>query len=402
MLRMFVNHIANDREVGVPRRMSVAATFLLTASFAVLFRLLVLVGADRTWTALICAMMGAVTLGQMLLFRGTKPRFASLLTGATIAPLLFVLLLLDESTTRWSTWRLTDPGAFDRPVTVAVGLVLSSILGAGFAYFIGSLTAGVFYSLGQFVNTEVAQASQQPKLADPTEKTLAFLGKWLNPIQPKRPLHGATAILLIVMSLFLLLIPFVGGMWWTDFLTVGCIMAVSLALLTGNFQLWIYWPIVLAFVGAMVAPLLLPVLRANPFWGAAGEEVIPALRIYGGVCGVVFSGLIGWLQWSLRQQLPERVKTNGFQFVALAFACLGLVGINKLVENRIADQNASPLRRIVTNVRAKTEETSPGCQVCWTQLLAPIRFCTAFHYLGRQVTPSSLVYDPTSMTTRLV
>ena len=359
MLRMVVNHIANDREVGVPRRMSVAATFVLTASFAALFRLLVLVGADQTWTAVICILMGAVALGQMLLFQGTKPRFASLLTGGVITPLLFVLLLLDESTTRWSTWRLTAPGIFDRPATVAVGLALSSMVGAVFAYVIGGLTAGVFYSLGKFLNTEVAHKSAPPQVSDRTETTVAFLGKWLNPIQPRNPLHGAIAIYLIMMSTFLLLTPLVGGMWWTDFLGIGLILATTLVLLTGNFQLWIYWPIVLAIVGVLVVPLLQPVLRENPFWGNP-HDATPFLRIVGGVVGVIFSGFIGWLQWSTRDRLHEKLRTHSFQFVALSLACFGLLGVNKLVEKHIAAQNASPFRRIVTNVRAAN-----GGDVAW-------------------------------------
>ena len=98
MATTFAERLRNEREVGVPRRFSIATIFLLLTLYAVLFRALVSLGADAGWTGLICVFFGIVTIAQMSLFRGVKPRAASLFAGMVTSPCLLAIVSLYELT----------------------------------------------------------------------------------------------------------------------------------------------------------------------------------------------------------------------------------------------------------------------------------------------------------------
>ena len=69
--------------------------FVLLTLYAILFRLLVLIGAEANWTGVICLFFAAVTVGQMVLFHGAKPRAASVIVGAIACPAMLILIAVN-------------------------------------------------------------------------------------------------------------------------------------------------------------------------------------------------------------------------------------------------------------------------------------------------------------------
>lgn len=69
-------------EAGVPRRFGMGTLLLITAMYAVLFAVLRAFGLPPSAFLFVALFFTAVGLGQMLLFKGERPRRASVVVGA--------------------------------------------------------------------------------------------------------------------------------------------------------------------------------------------------------------------------------------------------------------------------------------------------------------------------------
>ena len=356
MFQAIANQLRGEKEVGVPRRFSVGTIFVLLTIYAIFFRMLVLLGAEPTLTALICLFMGAVTTGQMLLFQGTRPRAASLATGASTAPILLLLLVIDEVTMRWSTWQLTRE-LIDLPIKLLGGLLFCAVCGAFCGYILGGATAGFFYILHRLgFGSATPVSTKQETVSQPTEHRLSIMARWLNPIQPGRPFHGVAAIFLITFCITISAIPFTWGVL-SDVLLTGLAIAVFLSLLSGNFQLWAYWPVVLTAAAALFATRALPALKEMPIFGSVfkSEYAVPTLRLFGGLIGICFSGLVGWIQ-----RCMPRKRETGLGFVALAVSVAALFVLGESFSNFIRYRNQQPLQQLFARIESQDGMVRPG------------------------------------------
>ena len=77
-----------QHEAGVPRRFGVGILLVITTMFAVLFAIMQMLKLPPLAFAEIAGFFGAVGLGQMLLFKGERPRRASVIVGACFLPFL--------------------------------------------------------------------------------------------------------------------------------------------------------------------------------------------------------------------------------------------------------------------------------------------------------------------------
>ena len=134
--------VGQAREFGVPRRFGVGTLLLITAMYAVLFAVLRAMQVPPVGFVLIGVFFGAVGLGQMLLFKGQRPRRASVLVGACAYPCLFLAAELYHS---------GQPG-LDLLFAMALAGMIS---GAVYGYLAGLLIAGVF-----LVNEKLKQICQ--------------------------------------------------------------------------------------------------------------------------------------------------------------------------------------------------------------------------------------------------
>lgn len=119
---------------GVPRQFSVSGLLLVTLSFAVLFGILAAIGLPPIVFGVLATYLAGICIAQMLVFRGKKPREASLIAGA----LLFVFGLGVAIIAMYATGHRPPDGSF------LVLVVIGPTIGAGTGYAAGGAVASVF------------------------------------------------------------------------------------------------------------------------------------------------------------------------------------------------------------------------------------------------------------------
>lgn len=343
MFAALVDGIRNERAVGVPRRFSIGTLFILLTLYCVLFRVLVLFGADVVWTSLVCSFFAAVTTGQMVLFRGEHPRAASIVAGATVCPLLFLGLLADEYAAQWSGWELSNevPG----PMGYVTILLLLMMVGWGLGYLVGCASAGVFYVIARVRPQAGIEVIANPEQVPPTLRISEWVlrvGSLVSPVQVVHPVRGACAILLICVIFGVLLAPFVSGLATQHVVLIAFVIGTLLAGLSGNFQLWFFWPAALMIVGIASAPWSAEALNQVAFYREvfrqSPETLTNLVLVLGGLLGLVISAGIGWTQWLL---LRNRERKS-FTLRAFVMALIAMLMLSGLIANRLEAWSRSP------------------------------------------------------------
>jgi hypothetical protein len=124
------------QEAGVPRRFGLGILMVITTMCAVLFTVLRVSRVPPAGFLVIVVFFVAIGLGQFLLFKGQRPRRASVIVGACLYPLLFLGMCAYEC---------LAAGAPLFFVKDACGIILfGSGVGAILGYLAGGLIAGVF------------------------------------------------------------------------------------------------------------------------------------------------------------------------------------------------------------------------------------------------------------------
>ena len=351
MFSALLDGVRSERAVGVPRRFSIGTLFILLTLYALLFRALVLLGADQVWTALICLFFAAVTTGQMILFGGAYPRAASLLSGGIACPLMLVGLLADEASMQWSGWEPSNIGNYGPLAYLSVFLLLA-LLGVCFGYVVGGATAGVFYVIAKcFPKSSIAgfETSRDGTTTPRFTEALLKYGGWLSPVQPNRPLCGAFAIFVLFAAFGVFLSPFIT--WLSAWHVIGTAVAIGtfLAVLSGNLQLWFYWPFSFMLIGIAAGAWHLEVVRHTAICRTHFSPSVlgDMIRITSGLAAIAFSAIVGWSQWCLLRR-----EARGFGWRAFVAACIVLVGLNYLVANRLKAWAQSPTQILFSKVFA--------------------------------------------------
>lgn len=121
---------------SAPRRFDLTTILVVTAGYAVLFGSLKMLFNALGETAGVAIVVGgfvtAVGIGQAMLFRGRKPRTASIMVGAVLCSIIMVGMML------WSNPRRL-PGSM-----LPFILVYGAIGGIIYGYLAGVLVGGVF------------------------------------------------------------------------------------------------------------------------------------------------------------------------------------------------------------------------------------------------------------------
>jgi hypothetical protein len=125
--------LVGHEEAGVPRRFGIGTLLLITAMYAVLFAVLRVFHAPPFVFVEIAGFFTAVGLGQMFLFKGQRPRRASVIVGVGFYVAMSIFFWVDN--------RLLGRGVF---VLFLINLVEGLFFGALFGYLAGVMIAGVF------------------------------------------------------------------------------------------------------------------------------------------------------------------------------------------------------------------------------------------------------------------
>jgi hypothetical protein len=131
-------------EAGVPRQFGIGILLVITTMFAVLFAIMQMLKLPPLAFAGIAVFFGAVGLGQMLLFKGKRPRRASVIVGACFLPCLVFGSIVFE---------MLSLGGVGPDLSIALFCPVFWIpVGALLGYLAGGLIAGVFLLINTLEN----------------------------------------------------------------------------------------------------------------------------------------------------------------------------------------------------------------------------------------------------------
>ena len=118
-----------DKVYSVPRRFDLATMFAVSFAFAVMFGVFRLMQMPAEGTVVISAFIAVVGFSQAMLFKGKRPRLASLLVGAIAYSLAYLIA----------------QAILAARIPSLIELFFMCVLGCLFGYLAGCLVGTVFY-----------------------------------------------------------------------------------------------------------------------------------------------------------------------------------------------------------------------------------------------------------------
>jgi putative addiction module component (TIGR02574 family) len=123
---------SGNQVFAAPRRFDLFTIFVITIAFSILFAGMRLLPLPPVASAIVGGYFALIGLGQAFLFRGNRPRTASLLVGG----LYYVLV-------SYVLWQLSGPRAYPTSDVVVTAIFLL-IFGAVLGFVAGALVGSVF------------------------------------------------------------------------------------------------------------------------------------------------------------------------------------------------------------------------------------------------------------------
>jgi len=137
----FLDWLREEGPAGVPRQFGVVRVLGMLVVFALAFGLLRWLGAPTSVFVGVTLFFGLVGTGQAVLYRGRRPRVASVLAGLVAGPVVAVLMVLLELNFGAAT-------GTDDFLDVTVMAFLFGLMGAPCGYLAGGLLAAIFLVRG--------------------------------------------------------------------------------------------------------------------------------------------------------------------------------------------------------------------------------------------------------------
>jgi RimJ/RimL family protein N-acetyltransferase len=131
--------LAQPDVASVPRRFGVGVLMILITAFAVLFAAMRCFDVPPERFFVVSVLFFGVTLAQILLFEGKKPRQASLWAGGVLFPLEILAICLYYA-----------PSNSAGPGFIVAMVICASVFGMPFGYLAGCVMASVFLLLEKF------------------------------------------------------------------------------------------------------------------------------------------------------------------------------------------------------------------------------------------------------------
>ncbi len=316
--------------VGVPRRFAVGTLMVIVTMYSVLFAFLTSLGANPVVFGVVAGFFTGVGVGQVVLFRGNRPRDASFVGGALLCPAILLVGLFADI--------LFGPSALSREdvdirmiAQLLSIMAYSAILGAPLGYLAGCATASVFFVMDRIKKAREDSAEETDRLrrsaADdvtrderpPLSERLwlpvrsAIIG--LSPRQKGRPVREAVNVFIIVGTVVGLAAPFQEWGWWIYLLGTAA-AALVLAFLRGLFLCRWWAVLVLLVLGTMGAIGPGVILRSiyvysgvsyiNGYVSYSGVQIgdsvpLALIVVAGGLIGAMAAATLGWARWWLQR-----------------------------------------------------------------------------------------------------
>jgi Leucine-rich repeat (LRR) protein len=322
--------------VGVPRRFGAGTLFIVVTTYAVVFRFLIGLGADWNVVGVIVLFTSGVAAGQALVFRGTKPREASILAGSFLCPLMVWVGVV------FAGLNGGPPRLRVQVVAQLFGATLYlALAGALLGYVAGCSAASVFFVTdriqrfrrarrrpGDDPPTAIGQSTasvHEPTFADRLWRGLLSVIRWLSPFQPGRPWREALNVFLVCAALMgpsVLLVP-----WVWQLRAAAIVAAVSLLVAFWHSGMRLArWRITLRFATlsilcALGSAILLGcvVVYGQPLAERIPLPVFLTLTVLAGsLVGLTASAAWGWLVWLAARRRTGALQAKGKVAIGLA------------------------------------------------------------------------------------
>jgi hypothetical protein len=147
-----------QHEAGVPHRFGVGTLLLISTMYAVLFAVWRFIEGPPMVLVWVALFFFAVGLGQMLLFKGQRPRRASIIVGACVYPCMLLGCLAYE--------QLATGRRPFFPVNILFALFYCIPVGALFGYVAGLLIAAHFLLIDKLKSLRVPSRKRWRKAAE--------------------------------------------------------------------------------------------------------------------------------------------------------------------------------------------------------------------------------------------
>jgi hypothetical protein len=157
--------------MGVPRRFSLGAMFIVTTIFGVIFGFMKMANAQPAAYFVVLGVFVVFGGAQAILFKGKKPRLASVVTGATGGLIYGLAVIYRES------------GNLGEPILLIVLFFLVPlvcvIFGCVLGYIFGTLIASIFLFCDRKFRQqeELAEAADKSRKKNDIEKGIPNGGK---------------------------------------------------------------------------------------------------------------------------------------------------------------------------------------------------------------------------------
>lgn len=146
-----------QHEAGVPHRFGFGTLFLVSTMYAELFAVWRLIGGSSWSLAWVAGFFTAVGFGQMLLFKGQRPRRASVIVGACILPCRILCAAVYE---------LLAARAVLPSHVILLVLLFGILGGAVYGYIAGLLIAAHFLLIDKLKSLRVSSKRRWRKEAE--------------------------------------------------------------------------------------------------------------------------------------------------------------------------------------------------------------------------------------------
>jgi hypothetical protein len=319
---------------------------ILIAAYGLIIRGLMAIGMPMGGVVTVAGTLTAAGAAQVFLFRGERPRYASIILGAVAAPACAVVYAFIESD-------FADAFFFNQTFAeIAVSVYYFSVVGAVLGYVSGCIAAGLFLMLGRIpwlqggLHTDQASINRQAE-SPPSPRISPRFVSFISLYQMDRPIREFMALACIVLALTVPLVVFMP--WWRAGIYLPTVMGIAIGvsfLRTGLRQLGRYLAAIFS-VFSLLCSVGPAIMIAQVSWGDGFATEVPVIGVViaSSLTGMGLSAAVGWLRWVRRRYFSA--QSFAIEIIVLSLLIIAVnAGASVYIASRIRQPDQLAIQRI--------------------------------------------------------
>ena len=338
------NLSTNTSVAGVPRRFAIGSLVVIVTVFAVLFRILTLFDTPAEVAGLIALFFSGIGLGQAFLLRGQRPRAASCLGGALLAPAI-MLAVFGGSFVVPGLAHLR-PNTLDSVVLLRLmsGMFYLSLFGSVLGYFFGCIAAGAFLVTDRWrplgapaLQPSSTGSNERHELGTPLRlderlwNGVSHLSRELSLQRRQSSLRLARNMFCVTFVLLAGITPFVRPTWQRWYFVGAAIVSVLVAYAWAGLVQWTWKRAIGVIVLSLACAASCAVYAQRIFIftePTPPQMAYPISLLFGVVAGFLSVGTVGWwVSWrggftGSLTRTTTRMGRAAILILALVYVCV--------------------------------------------------------------------------------